>query len=178
MILEIAEKDVDDSEKTILKNLLSSEDYCREGFFLSSKMNTSGEDKILFTQINQFVIEYNQSPTLEALNIEIDSLRNVTEDEARACKDAWFLFNFPKSLMKNLLRTTEEFCQEKAIYLAMTKAIEIMNDKNRALQKAAIPTLLTEALSVSFDPYILTRLLRKCRSAFRVLSSYRRTSAF
>jgi replicative DNA helicase len=142
-------------EKTILKNLLSSEDYCRKVLPFIKEEYFSGEDKILFSQINQFIAEYNQRPTVEALTIDIDALRGVSEDEAKACKNALASFDFSEKSNEDwLLKSTEEFCQEKAIYQAMMKAIEIMNDKNGTLQKGAIPSLLTEALSVSFDPNI------------------------
>ena len=137
-------------EKTILKNLLCSEDYCRKVLPFIKEDYFSGEDKILFSQINQFIADYNQRPTVEALTIDIDALRGVSEDEAKACKSALASFDFnEKSNEDWLLKSTEEFCQEKAIYLAMMKSIEIMNDKNGTLQKGAIPSLLTDALSVS-----------------------------
>jgi hypothetical protein len=142
-------------EKTILKNLLSNEDFCRKVLPFIKEDYFSGEDKLLFSQINQFILDYNQRPTIEALSIDIDALRGISEDEAKACKSALASFDFSeKSNEEWLLNTTEEFCQEKAIYQAMMKAIEIMNDKNGTLQKGAIPSLLTDALSVSFDPNI------------------------
>jgi hypothetical protein len=142
-------------EKTILKNLLSNEDFCRKVLPFIKEDYFSGEDKLLFSQINQFILDYNQRPTIEALSIDIDALRGISEDEAKACKSALASFDFSeKSNEEWLLNTTEEFCQEKAIYQAMMKSIEIMNDKNGTLQKGAIPSLLTDALSVSFDPNI------------------------
>jgi len=142
-------------EKTILKNLLSNEDYCRKVLPFIKDEYFSGEDKILFTQINNFIMEYNQSPNVEALSIEIDSLRGITEEEAKACKSALATFDFSEKSNEDwLTKTTEEFCQEKAIYHAMMQAIEIMNNKNRTMQKGAIPGLLTDALAVSFDPNI------------------------
>jgi archaellum biogenesis ATPase FlaH len=82
-------------------------------------------------------------------------LNGVTEDEARACKSALASFNIHAEVNEQwLVDSTEEFCQEKAIYQAMMRSIEIMNNKDNALQKGAIPSLLTEALAVSFDPNI------------------------
>lgn len=89
------------------------------------------------------------------MTIEIDSLNGVTEDEARACKSALASFNIHAEVNEQwLVDSTEEFCQEKAIYQAMMRSIEIMNKKDNTLQKGAIPSLLTEALAVSFDPNI------------------------
>ncbi|NDB84870.1 MAG: DNA primase, partial [Alphaproteobacteria bacterium] len=144
-------------EKTILRNLLSNQDYCRkvipfikEDYFLS-------EDRILFNQINSFILKYNQSPTIEALVIEVESTKGASDEEIKSCKDTlqdWFSNQIEPPNEKWLIDSTEEFCQEKAIYLAMTKSIEIMNGKSKSLQKGAIPSLLSEALSISFDPNV------------------------
>lgn len=144
-------------EKTILRNLLTNKEYCtkvipfiREDYFV-------GEDKVLFTQIDSFYKKYDQSPTIEALVIEIDNARNVTEEEVTSCKSTledWKTEDVEKVNEKWLLDSTEEFCQEKAIYIAMTRSIEIMNGKDKTLQKGAIPSILSDALAVSFDPNV------------------------
>lgn len=144
-------------EKTILRNLIENEDYCRKVIPFIKDDYFSGEDKILFAQIRDFILKYNQRPTSEALVIEIDSLRNITEEEVKVCKntlDDWS--SNPRETVneKWLTDSTEEFCQEKAIYQAMMKSIEIMNKKDSTLQKGAIPSILSEALAVSFDPNI------------------------
>ena len=142
-------------EKTILRNLIANEDYHRKALPFIKDEYFSGEDKILFKQIDKFVSKYNQRPTIEALTIEIDAMNGVTEDEARACKSALASFNIQAEVNEQwLIDSTENFCQEKAIYQAMMRAIDIMNNKDNALQKGAIPSLLTEALAVSFDPNI------------------------
>ena len=143
-------------EKTILRNLLTNRDYCTKVIPFIKDEYFVGEDKILFDHINSFVLKYDQSPTIEALVIEIDNARNVTDEEVKSCKEALDAWRQPEEQPneKWLLDSTEEFCQEKAIYLAMTKSIEIMNGKNQSLQKGAIPSILSEALAVSFDPNV------------------------
>ncbi len=143
-------------EKMILKSLLTNEDYCRKVLPFIKEEYFVGEDKIIFSQINSFVLKYNQSPTTEALLIEIDSARGVSDEEVKLCKtslDSWKNTDVLTN-EKWLLDSTEEFCQEKAIYLAMTRSIEIMNGKDKNMSKGAIPSILSEALAVSFDPNI------------------------
>jgi hypothetical protein len=90
------------------------------------------------------------------LLIEVDSLRSLSADQARDAA------NLIKDLKADdvetnvdwLLDSTEKFCQEKAIYNAIMKSIEIMNDKGGALTRGAIPDLLTQALAISFDPNV------------------------
>ena len=62
-------------EITILKNLLQNEDYARKVLpFLNDKYFTENSDKIIYNQINNFILEYNSLPNKEALNIELDEL--------------------------------------------------------------------------------------------------------
>ena len=142
-------------EKTILRNLLAEADYNRKVLPFIKEEYFSGEDKILYCQIKNFVLKYNQIPTQEAIIIELDSVRGISDSELQTCKETISSWNLKEEVNHDwLLNKTEEFCQEKAIYQAMMKSIEIMNDQNGALKKGAIPSLLTEALSVSFDPNI------------------------
>jgi replicative DNA helicase len=143
-------------EKTILKSLLKNEDYCRKVIpFLKSEYFSS-EDKVLFEQINEFILKYNKRPTIDALTIEIDSASKISDQEIKACKSALTSFENSKEETTEewLLDKTENFCQEKAIYQAMMLSIEIMNGQNKTLNKGSIPHVLTEALAVSFDPNI------------------------
>lgn len=144
-------------ETTILRNLITNEDFCRKVFPFIKNEYFSNDQKVLFGQIKDFILKYNQRPTIEALAIELDSLRNISDTDLKSCKET--LSEWQKSPKEEvnqqwLLDSAEEFCQEKAIYQAMMKSIEIMNDKSSTQSKGAIPHMLTEALGVSFDPNI------------------------
>ena len=53
------------------------------------------------------------------------------------------------------METTEKFCQDKAIYNAVVSSIKILDEPEKSnADKGAIPELLTDALSVSFDPHV------------------------
>lgn len=50
---------------------------------------------------------------------------------------------------------TEKFCQEKAIHNAILESIQILDGKQKTDKtKGSIPNILSDALSVSFDPNI------------------------
>jgi archaellum biogenesis ATPase FlaH len=53
-----------------------------------------------------------------------------------------------------LIDSTEKWCQEKAIYNAIMDSIQILDGTDGKNDKGAIPELLSDALSVSFDPNI------------------------
>jgi replicative DNA helicase len=53
-----------------------------------------------------------------------------------------------------LMARTEQFCQERAIYNAIRESVLIMDGKDKKQPRHAIPSLLQEALAVSFDSHI------------------------
>ena len=50
-----------------------------------------------------------------------------------------------------LLEKTENWCQERALHIAIMESINILDGKNEKMTKNAIPELLSEALGVGFD---------------------------
>ena len=145
------------TEEVILKNLIYDEKYTRKVLpFLKSDYFAEKEDRLLFEQIHKFINKYNNLPTKEALVIEFDNL-NIKDDDFDGAT------NLLTKLEKNeeetdinwLLDTTERFCQDKAIYNAVVSSIGILDEsKANTQEKGAIPELLTDALSVSFDPHV------------------------
>lgn len=124
--------------------------------FLKNEYFTVAEDRVLFKEINDFVVKYNNLPTADALTIEVDSLGSLTEDQAKSIIKTVEELNADKidTNMDWLVDNTEKFCQERAIYHAISTSIEIMNNRNGALSKGVIPQLLSDALAVSFDPNV------------------------
>jgi archaellum biogenesis ATPase FlaH len=53
-----------------------------------------------------------------------------------------------------LLDATEKWCQERAVYNALLQSIKIADGGDEKLDKGAIPSILQDALAVSFDEYI------------------------
>lgn len=142
---------------TILKNLMRNESYTRKVLpFLLEEYFVSENDRTLFKEIKSFILKYNNLPTYDALVIEIDSLRNIKEEQVKTITDTLKELSEDKidTNIDWLSDSTEKFCQEKAIYNAIMKSIDVMNNKNSTLTKGAIPQLLSDALSVSFDPNV------------------------
>lgn len=143
-------------EKSILKNLIRNEDYTRKVLpFLKEEYFSSSEDRLLFSEVAGFILKYNQQPTFDALEIEINNIRGTTDDTVKNIQETLNQLKDDTNETNQdwLLDTTEKFCQEKAVYNAITTSLEIMNGKGR-LDKGAIPTLLHDALAISFDPNV------------------------
>ena len=136
---------------------MKNEAYTRKVLpFLLEEYFVDGNDRTLFKEIKSFILKYNNLPTYDALVIEIDSLRNIKEEQVKTITDTLKELSEDKidTNIDWLSDSTEKFCQEKAIYNAIMKSIDVMNNKNSTLTKGAIPQLLSDALSVSFDPNV------------------------
>lgn len=143
-------------EETILRNLIRKEEYTKSVLpFLKPDYFTQIEDRLLFNEVCAFVTKYNSQPTFDALKIEVDNIHGSSDDTIKSIIDT--ISEFEKDTndtnMDWLLENTEKFCQEKALYNAITQSVEIMGGKSN-LQKGIIPELLSNALSVSFDPNV------------------------
>ena len=145
------------TEEVILKNLIYDEKYTRKVLpFLRGDYFAEKEDRLLFEQINVFINKYNNLPTKEALIIEFDN-QNIKDDDFDGVTGllAKLEKNEEETDINWLLDTTERFCQDKAIYNAVVASIGILDEsKSNTQEKGAIPELLTDALSVSFDPHV------------------------
>jgi len=145
------------TEKIVLKNLLRNEQFARKVLpFLKSEYFILDSDKVLFETIKEFILKYNTQPTKDALQIEIDKNKTLSEDTIKKINEN--LEHIQKDAEDTnidwLVSTTEQFCQDRGIYNAIMKSIEIMNSPKGGLSKGSIPELLSDALAISFDPNI------------------------
>ena len=142
-------------ELTILRNFLYDEDYSRKALpFIKDEYFQERTEKIVFQEIAQFIIEYNNLPTKEVITIEIDGRDDISDEEESKCKDLIASFHDEKVESEWLLNTTEKWCRDRAIYLALMESISIADGKDEKKNRDAIPNILSDALAVSFDNHI------------------------
>ena len=148
---------IDKFELTILSNLIHNEEFARKAIpFLKEDFFKDRIETIVFQQINNFVVKYNNLPTKEALTIELSNLKNITEEEFKQTKQLLNSLDPGDDTVdqKWLLDTTEKFCKDRAVYNAVLKGIKIIDGKDNKHTPEAIPSILSEALAVSFDQHI------------------------
>jgi len=139
-------------EQTILRNLLTDEDYMRKVLPFIKPDYFVGIYRILFNEAGKFVSKYNKLPTAESFKIELDQSEKLSEEQYSMAVDI-----VPQLFNKNdvdenwLLDTTEKWCQDRAIYNAIMESISIIDGKHEQLTKGALPDLLSKALGVGFD---------------------------
>jgi len=93
---------------------------------------------------------------VEALEVEIKNTPDLSDDQVKTALTT--LQSFRDSEEKEnqgwLIDSTETFCQDKAIYLALMKSIEITKGTHHSLSKSAIPDLMAKAVGMTFDPNV------------------------
>ena len=139
-------------EITILRNLIFNEDYSRKVIpFIQPEYFEQKVEKIVFEETVRFIVKYNSSITIEALGIEIDNRKDLTESENKDISDLVFKFHNASVDNQWILDTTEKWCRDRAIYLALMESIHIADGKDDKKGRDAIPSILSDALAVSFD---------------------------
>ena len=142
-------------ELTILRNLFFNEDYTRKVTpFIKSEYFTSRDERILFEEVEKFIIKYKNSPTKEAILIELGKRKDINEDECKSVENLVNGFRDEQVELQWLLDTTEQFCKDRAVHNAVLDGIKILDNKDKKRTPEAIPSILSEALAVSFDSHI------------------------
>jgi len=142
-------------EQTILRNLLTDENYMRKVLPFIKPDYFEGVYRILFKEAGKFVGKYNKLPTSESFIIELDQSDRLTGEQYSLANDIIpHLFSREEIDENWLLDTTEKWCQDRAIYNAIMESITIIDGKHDSLTKNALPDLLQKALGVGFDTNI------------------------
>ena len=142
-------------EQTILRNLLTNEEYTRRVLPFLAPDYFDGVYKDLFKEVAKFVSKYNKIPTLESFKIEVDEGNRLSEENYRQAMEMLSNIFTPESENLDwLVERTEKWCQDRSVYNAVMESISIIDGKHATLQKNAIPDVLSKALGVSFDTQI------------------------
>ncbi len=139
-------------EKTILNNLITNNEYARKVLpFLKSDYFQDKNEQIIFEEIQKFSIKYSKLPTSTSLQVELDNRKDLNEQQFKDITSIVDSFQSEEVDGQWLLDTTEKFCKDKAVYNAVVDGISIIEGRDKKRKPDALPSLLTNALAVSFD---------------------------
>jgi len=142
-------------EFLVLKNLLHNEEFLRKVIpFIKPEYFQDTNQKVVFEEISDFVNQYNETPTQEVLSIEIEKRTDVTEQSFKELVQLVSCLEPEPQEFEWLCDTTEKWCKERAIYLALMESIQIADGQDDKKVPDAIPSILSDALSVSFDNHV------------------------
>ena len=144
-------------ELTLLKNLVTNEEFSRRVLpFIQDEYFSERPHKVLFKEIKEYTLKYNNLPTKETISIGVDELTNLSQ------QDYTDIFDIIPDLEEGsepesfdwLVDQAEKFCKDKAVYNAIMESIHIIDGESNSKTQTAIPEILSDALAVSFDTHI------------------------
>jgi len=146
---------MDKVEILILRNLIYNEEYLRKVVpFIKADYFEDPIQRTVFEEVSSFVQEYNQPATKEVLCIETEKRSDINDS---SFKEITKLISYLEDVPTDfdwLCDTTEKWCRDRAIYLALMESIALADGKDEKKDRDAIPSILSNALAVSFDTHI------------------------
>ena len=140
-------------ETLILKGLIHNENYTRKVLpYIKDVYFETPTSRSLFAICEEHFTEYNQCPSRDAIAIGVEGLSGLNEDTFRSVADAAqeVTSGEIEGNLSFLIDETEKWCKERAVYLALLESISIHDGKGDQ-SRDSIPSLLSDALAVSFD---------------------------
>lgn len=143
-------------EQSIIKGLLYDEAFARKTYpYLKSEFFESASREV-FNLYSELFDKYNKIPTIESMVVSlqskkldettfadsVDLLQSAYQDRGNLSDTDW------------LVDETEKYCVDRALFDAIYAAMSIIEGRTKDKDKHAIPEILEEALSISFDSSI------------------------
>ena len=142
-------------ERIILRNLFYNEEFTRKALpFIKSDFFTNHNESTLFGEVYEFVNKYKNLPTKETILVELNKRKDLKEEQLTEIKTIVNGLNKQEVELQWLLDTTEQFCKDRAVHNAVLEGIQILDGKDKKQNPEAIPSILSQALAVSFDNHI------------------------
>ncbi len=142
-------------ERTILSNLIHDDDYARMVIpFIDLEYFDDSSEKVICEEIINFITVYNKRITLDILSIELQNREDLNETEFKNASEVIPTLEDKDINNQWLLDATEKWCRDRAIYIALMNSIRIADGQDEKKGRDAIPSILSEALAVSFDRHV------------------------
>ena len=116
---------MDKVEFLILRNLLHNEEYVRKVIpFIKADYFENHNEKVVFEETLKFVEEYNQPVTKEVLCIETEKRQDINDTSFKEITTLITNLEDEPTEFDWLVNTTEKWCRDRAIYLALMESIQ------------------------------------------------------
>ena len=140
------------TELIILKNLIHNDEYCRKAMpFIQNEYFVDEKNKVLFNAIYEHVDRYNIAPSTTTLTVNVDEMQ-ISDMTHKECLETISVMNELEDVSSDwLVDTTEKWCKDRALYLAIMESIQIIDGNDKTQDKGSLPKILSDALAVSFD---------------------------
>ena len=112
-------------ELLILRNLIYNEEYTRKVIpFIKDDYFEEQNQKIIFQEISSFIQEYNKLATKEILSIEVEKRNDINDSNFKEVVDIISSLEDEVGEIDWLIDSTEKWCRDRAIYLALMESIQ------------------------------------------------------
>lgn len=156
--------------KLILNSLIKNKTYVNKVLpFLKSEYFEDNLEKSIFKYISEFITEYNTLPSDDVIEYYAAKDIKLTDDDLKEISSLWneiIEIDTENMTVDWLVDITEEWCKERAIFLAVSESITIITDEKKKPEKNTIPDLLKEALAISFDTNVGHDFVEDAESRF------------
>ena len=143
-------------ETSILRGLIYDETYTRKVLpYIKDTYFETSTGRTFYELCKEHFEKYNTCATKESLSVAIEQLSGLNEDEFQNIGASFEALHTDTQIKTDWLTDeTEKWCKERAVYLALMDSISIYDGKDKDKSTDSIPSLLSEALAVSFDPHV------------------------
>ena len=143
-------------ELSILKGLIHDETYTRRVLpYIKATYFESPSGAQYYQICSEYFSKYDSCPSAKSIQVALEELENITEDQFQELGQSFEELTTPDDTKTEwLVDTTEAWCKERAVYLALMDAISIHDGSDKDNDRGAIPSILSEALAVSFDDHV------------------------
>ena len=142
-------------ETKILSNLVYDEQYCRKVIpFIRTDYFSERKEAIISKIIVEFFTKYNKPLTKEILSIEVGNRTDINDKELAEINSYVDTMTHEEVNESWMLEQTEKFCKDKAVYNAILQSIRIIDGGDKVNTKDSIPSILSDALAISFDNHV------------------------
>lgn len=148
--------------ETILENLLFNGTYFTQVWpHLKPDYFDRGPYLHTYNLIKEHVNEYNNIPTKTALGIALDK-KSMSPNEYESTKELLVKMSSKPEDLDWLMKETETYCKDKAMFNAISRSIEIQENAQKPVGErdkrmpgpGVIQDLMAEALSITFDAHV------------------------
>lgn len=139
-------------EDTILSSLFVNEEFARKAIpHLTISYFSDRSDGYVYDELSSYFLKYNSLPSKETIIVQLSQRNGLTESELETSKSKVKDYSKDPKNLDWLLERTEKFCKDRAVFNAVMRAITILDGKDKTHTKDSIPSLLQDALGISFD---------------------------
>lgn len=158
------------TERLILGGLVLDDHFVRQTIpFLQPEYFHDKIECAVFSQIKHYLDEYKTLPNKTAITLDIKKHERLNEKEVSLALDIIddiYTVDIAGTDKKWLIKQAEEFCQNKAVYNAIIKAIAIYDGSDTTSTSHVIPDLIKDAISISFEANIGQDLFEDAEARF------------